>query len=238
MSPSDAATATRDWAGRSAAPAARPPRARAFSARRSALAAGTAARASAPAPRKEAGIFGQQAQARGHAGPQPPASVAACPAASPDKRETPRVAAMDGMSGVAASISTSIIKVRLNSSAASAARRFILQRSPRRLPRQTSWRAPTEITPPNRTPKALSPNSKRAGADHQGDGGRMIVIARRQMPGPQPVIGFVGGERQQRRHHARAGQISAAMTRPALRAAITARARRTRWTWRNSTRRP
>jgi hypothetical protein len=38
---------------------------------------------------------------------------------------------------------------------------------------------------------------QRAGADDIGDGGRMIVIARRQMLRPQPVIGFVERQRQE-----------------------------------------
>ena len=45
---------------------------------------------------------------------------------------------------------------------------------------------------------------RRARADQPGDGGRMVEIAEVQMLGPKPVIGFIGGQRQKPRHHARA----------------------------------
>ena len=98
MSSSDAAIATTDWAGKSEAPTRRQPRARAFSARMRALGLASS-QATRPRPRTVRNIW-TAAQARRHAGPKPPVSVAWCFAASSRQNRNAAVAAMDGVSGV------------------------------------------------------------------------------------------------------------------------------------------
>ena len=151
------APATRDWAGKSAAPAARPAQGQGVLSQGSRARTGQQPDQARPRPGTARNIWTSSARPAATPAPQPPACRRRFAAAGPDKKEIRRRWRRTACPASPPASPHSIIKVRLNSSAAAMARASSFRSIARRFATRTSWPGTDSITPPTRTPKTVSP---------------------------------------------------------------------------------